>query len=90
MEITCNKADWSGEEITVKVNVSKNEFKLFGYNFRLRHAGKGCMKVISDGWDYPLCKVYDIDGEFYATNGFCEHINKDMYKAVIQLLCNTI
>ena len=85
-----NKANWSGEEITVNVNERKKEFSLFGYRFKIRQAGcRDVYKVLGDQWSEPLMKVFKIKDR-YITTSYAERESDNIFIAVIQSLCNTI
>ena len=70
MKITTNKDNWSGEEITVKINQAKRSFSLFGYDFVLDKTSDLSKEdhpvvfydITSPSWDVPLgVVVHEID-----------------------------
>lgn len=93
--ITCNKANWKGEEITVRVK-KDGTFQVYDYDFKLTITDFGgeagqIFKVTGEGWgDDPIVKGYLLGDEWMATHGDYSREDADPFIAAIQVLCNII
>ncbi len=97
MLITTNKENWTGEEVTVKVNKAKRTFKLFDEEFKIKKETKGLYCITGKSWEYPLGRVYEHthsykpeEQSFTAWNESIERNGKDIFEASIRFLCNII
>lgn len=102
MLIKCNKSDWSGEEIEVKVNDKNNSFELYGETYMLDFL----IYDFNESEKDEFCNVYRLDKygnkkERVINCGFTygdgtwefeaygiSRTDKNPYIAVIQVLCN--
>ncbi len=92
--ITCNKANWKSEEITVRIK-KDGTFQVYDYNFKLTITDFGdeagqIFKVTGEGWDYDLVKGYLLGDEWMAQSGAITREDADPFIAAIQVLCNII
>ena len=71
-KITCNKGNWSGEEITVNIR-KDGSFGLYGYEFKLKEKRSGDMvlyTLVGDQWKEPVATGYRADGERFQLNAY--------------------
>lgn len=88
-QLTVNKSNWSGEEITVEVDRESLSWEQFGYKFHLEKADSDLgdyYHIIGEGWDQPLGMV--IDNSAYS--GGMDRSGDDPIEAAVKLLCNII
>ena len=90
-EITTSKDNWSGENVTVKINDEEMSFDLYGYKFNLvlkaDRSSDDFMpskyySVVCPEWDYPLVTiVHNFPDKFRKSESFeafdGEHITED-------------
>lgn len=88
-QLTTNKSDWSGEEITVEVDRENLSWEQFGYKFHLKKADPELgdyYEIIGNEWEDPLGMV--IDNSAYS--GDMDRGGNDPIEAAVKLLCNII
>jgi hypothetical protein len=100
--LTTNKANWSGEQITVKVDREKLVWEQYGYLFWLEFKawpedlqavlGKGRYEIKGDSWaaDYVLGTIDEHGANYEATSMDMTRDAKDPIVAAVQLICNTV
>ena len=89
--ITINKANWTGEEITVRIK-NDGSFQVYDYDFRLSidEALGDTFNVWGEDKEFPVCKGYNFEGTWVAISGDYSREDSDAFVAAIQLLCNII
>lgn len=92
---TINKGDWSGDEVTITIDVADRSFELMGYTFRLDVATEFDGYVIaSDEFHADLGIVWLFEGSFTAMQDFeCPNVQRsstDLFTAAVQYLCNVV
>jgi hypothetical protein len=95
MNITTSKANWSGEDITVRLNKKTGEFSVYGDRYRLHSTGYGEHYEIQSQQhgSNPIGHVHQWYGEgnFTAKSDFSDLVRDAdcPYKAAIQVICNS-
>ena len=100
--LTFNRNDWSGEQLTIPVNRATLQWEQSGYHFKLAEVANDkndelgmsmtTYQCTGSGWSQPLFNIikFSTSSEWLAVSGDIMIENNDPIACAAQMICNIV